>query len=232
MAVEAVVEPEPAPVPVVAAPAWEHLVPIDAAMQVGSNGQPVGDKTLRLVQRSTTGKVVAAQVATSLFAGVLGGSSFKKEDLRGSRVKDVPNPAFGYLQDQVRASLATYFTAHPAALPEEETEVRATADMFALVYRELGDAETEYELRQTMHLGFPYRRKLLRLTGGEGVQCGQTQPVSAPLEAWQANDYALAKETAQKYADECVAQFVAVLPTLFPDRAAAAVEATKPEEGA
>jgi len=226
-ATDAAVEAEPAPVAV--APSWEGLVPIEAEMQVGSNGQPVGDRTLRVVQRSTTGKVVAAQVALSLFSGHLGGgSTFKKDQLKGSRVKEIENPSFGYMQDKVRAALTTYFTAHPGALPEEEKPVVATADAFNLIYQELGNADTQYELRQTVHLGFPYRRRLLtlKLTGGEGVHCGQEAPATATLEAWQADDYALLKETAQRNADACVAKFVEVLPTLFPDRMPAAVEAT------
>ena len=222
---DAAVEEEPTPVAV--APAWEGLVPVEAEMQVGSNGQPVGDRTLRVVQRSTTGKVVAAQVALSLFTRSVAASPFKKDQLKGSRVKEIENPAFGYLQDKVRAALTTYFTAHPGALPEEEKPVVATADAFNLIYQELDNAETQYELRQTVHLGFPYRRRLLtlKLTGGEGVQCGQEAPATATLEAWQADDYALLKETAQRNADACVAKFVEVLPTLFPDRApVAAVE--------
>ena len=223
---EAANEAAAEPTPVAAAPAWEGLVPIEAEMQLGSNGQPVGDRTLRVVQRSTTGKVVAAQVALSLFSGSLGGSTFKKDQLKGSRVKEIENPAFGYMQDKVRAALTTYFTAHPGALPEEEKPVVATADAFNLIYQELGNADTQYELRQTVHLGFPYRRRLLtlKLTGGEGVHCGQEAPATATLEAWQADDYALLKETAQRNADACVAKFVEVLPTLFPDRAPVAAE--------
>ncbi len=221
---DAAVEAEPAPVAV--APAWEGLVPVEAEMQVGSNGQPVGDRTLRVVQRSTTGKVVAAQVALSLFSRSVAASPFKKDQLKGSRVKEIENPAFGYLQDKVRAALTTYFTAHPGALPEEEKPVVATVDAFNLIYQELDNAETQYELRQTVHLGFPYRRRLLtlKLTGGEGVQCGQEAPATATLEAWQADDYALLKETAQRNADACVAKFVEVLPTLFPDRAPVAAD--------
>lgn len=223
---EAANEAAAEPTPVAVAPAWEGLVPIEAEMQLGSNGQPVGDRTLRVVQRSTTGKVVAAQVALSLFSGSLGGSTFKKDQLKGSRVKEIENPAFGYMQDKVRAALTTYFTAHPGALPEEEKPVVATADAFNLIYQELGNADTQYELRQTVHLGFPYRRRLLtlKLTGGEGVHCGQEAPATATLEAWQADDYALLKETAQRNADACVAKFVEVLPTLFPDRAPVAAE--------
>ena len=223
---EAANEAAAEPTPVAVAPAWEGLVPIEAEMQLGSNGQPVGDRTLRVVQLSTTGKVVAAQVALSLFSGSLGGSTFKKDQLKGSRVKEIENPAFGYMQDKVRAALTTYFTAHPGALPEEEKPVVATADAFNLIYQELGNADTQYELRQTVHLGFPYRRRLLtlKLTGGEGVHCGQEAPATATLEAWQADDYALLKETAQRNADACVAKFVEVLPTLFPDRAPVAAE--------
>jgi hypothetical protein len=95
-------------------------------------------------------------------------------------VETVPNPAFGYLQDQVRMRLAEYFTAHPGAVPAEVRPVQITADGFTLIYKELGDADTQYELRQTQHVGFPYTRKLLRLVGGEGVQCQVDAPVAAP----------------------------------------------------
>ncbi len=203
-------------------PAWESRVPVSVKLQMGADGQPVGDKTLRLVQRSTTGKLVAAQVAVSLFSGTLGGSSFKKDQLKGTRVETVPNPAFGYLQDQVRMRLAEYFTEHPGAVPAEVRPVQITADGFTLIYKELGDADTQYELRQTQHVGFPYTRKLLRLVGGEGVQCQVDAPVAAPLEAWQADDYALVKQTAERYSDQCLARFVETLPSLFPDRSAAA----------
>lgn len=203
-------------------PAWEGRVPLSVKLQMGADGQPVGDKTLRLVQRSTTGKLVAAQVAVSLFSGTLGGSSFKKDQLKGTRVETVPNPAFGYLQDQVRLRLAEYFTAHPGAVPAEVRPVQITADGFTLIYKELGDADTQYELRQTQHVGFPYTRKLLRLVGGEGVQCQVDAPVAAPLDAWQADDYALVKQTAERYSDQCLARFVETLPSLFPDRSAAA----------
>lgn len=203
-------------------PAWESRVPVSVKLQMGADSQPVGDKTLRLVQRSTTGKLVAAQVAVSLFSGTLGGSSFKKDQLKGTRVETVPNPAFGYLQDQVRMRLAEYFTAHPGAVPAEVRPVQITADGFTLIYKELGDADTQYELRQTQHVGFPYTRKLLRLVGGEGVQCQVDAPVAAPLEAWQADDYALVKQTAERYSDQCLARFVETLPSLFPDRSAAA----------
>ena len=40
----------------------------------------------------------------------------------------------------------------------------------------------------------------MRLVGGEGVQCQVDAPVAAPLEAWQADDYALVKQTAERTA--------------------------------
>jgi hypothetical protein len=208
-------------------PAWERLVPITAQLQTDSSGQPIGAKSLRLVQRSTTGKVVGAQVALSLFSGRIGGSTFGKGQLKGTRIDSVPHPAFGPMQAQVRTGLNDYFRAHPGAVPSEEKPVQATLGDFILVYQDLDDAQTLYELRQSLSLGFPYRRKLpsMRLTGGEGAHCNVAEPVVAPLETWQADDYALVKQTVQRYTDECVAQFVATLPTLFPDTHPMTVEA-------
>lgn len=210
-----------------AAPAWEHLIPITAQLQTDSGGQPIGDKSLRLVQRSTTAKLVGAQVALSVFSGRIGGSTFGKGQLKGTRIDSVPHPAFGPMQAQVRASLDDYFKAHPGAVPSDEKPVQATLGDFILVYQELDDAQTLYELRQSLSLGFPYRRKLpsMRLTGGEGAKCSVAEPIAAPLETWQADDYALVKQTIQRYADECVAKFAAALPTLFPDKHPVVVEA-------
>lgn len=213
---EEVVTEAPAP--------WVGRVRITAEPQPGPDGQPVADRELRLVQRSATGGALARKAVLSLLSGTVGGSTFNKHQLHGTRVESVPNPAFNYLKSKMRDGLGTYFAAHPGAVPEEDVLVESTVGEFTLVYKELGDAETEYELRQTMHVGFPYRRKLLRLTGGEGAHCSVAEPVSAPLEAWQADDYAMAKQVAQRYTDECAAKFVASLPTLFPDRSPVAVE--------
>lgn len=213
--------------PVTAAPAWEHLIPITAQLQTDSGGQPIGAKSLRLVQRSTTAKVAGAQVALSLLSGRIAGSSFGKGQLKGTRIESVPHPAFGPMQAQVRTRLDDYFKAHPGAVPTEEKPVQATLGDFILVYQELDDSQTLYELRQSLSLGFPYRRKLptMRLTGGEGAQCNVAEPVAAPLEAWQADDYAMVKQTVQRYADDCLVQFVATLPTLFPDKHPVTVDA-------
>jgi hypothetical protein len=210
-----------------AAPAWEHLIPITAQLQTDSSGQPIGAKSLRLVQRSTTAKVAGAQVALSLLSGRIAGSSFGKGQLKGTRIDSVVHPAFGPMQAQVRTRLDDYFKAHPGAVPREEKTVQATLGDFILVYQELDDSQTLYELRQSLSLGFPYRRKLptMRLTGGEGAQCNVTEPVAAPLEAWQADDYAMVKQTVKRYADDCLVQFVATLPTLFPDKHPVTVDA-------
>ena len=213
--------------PVAAAPAWEHLIPITAQLQTDASGQPIGAKSLRLVQRSTTAKVAGAQVALSLLSGRVAGSSFGKGQLKGTRIDSVVHPAFGPMQAQVRTRLDDYFKAHPGAVPSEQKTVQATLGDFILVYQELDDSQTLYELRQSLSLGFPYRRKLpsMRLTGGEGAHCKVTEPVAAPLEAWQADDYALVKQTVQRYADDCLVQFVASLPTLFPDKHPVTTEA-------
>lgn len=231
IAVAADAEPQQASDTAPAAPAWEHRVPTSTKLETNADGQPIGDRTLRLVQRSTTGKVIAAQAAVSLFAGVIGGSGFRKDQLKGTRVDTVPNPAFSSMEQQARAALAAYFSAHPGAIPEQSRPVQVTVGDFTLIYKELGNAGTEYELRQNVDLGFPYRRKLptMRLTGGEGAHCRIAEPVSASLEAWQADDYALARQTAERYAEACVASFAATLPTLFPDGTPAATAAPPPE---
>ncbi len=53
------------------------------------------------------------------------------------------------------------------------------------------------------------------------MDCAPT-PRTASLEEWEANDYALVKQAAQAYSDECAAKFAEQLPQWFPDREAVA----------
>lgn len=209
---------------------WEDQVPVETALWPGSRGQSAGTRELRLVQRSTTGKVVASQVALSLLGRGMAGQTFNKENLRGSRVKSVPSPAFGPMQEQVHAALADYFSAHPAAVPAEYSPIQLTVKEFSLIYSELDDAQTDYVLQQDIDIGFPIVLTRFRQQprAGEGANCSLTDPVSAPLETWQADDYAHARQVAQQHAEQCVGRFVAMLPQLFPDPQQAAVDAAGP----
>lgn len=206
---------------------WEEQVPVEVELWPGAPGHAAGTRELKLVQRSTTGKVVASQVALSLLTRSVSGQGFNKENLRGTKVRSVPNPAFDTMPDQVQSVLADYFSAHPAAVPAEYSPIQLTVKEFSLIYRELGDENTDYVLQQEIDIGFPILRTRFRqLPGaGEGAKCRMDETVSAPLETWQADDYAYARQVVEQHANQCVSSFVAMLPQLFPDPQQGPVEA-------
>lgn len=123
------------------------------------------------------------------------------------------------MPEQVQPALADYFAAHPAAVPAEYSPIQLTLKAFSLIYRELGDENTDYVLQQEIDIGFPILRTRFRqLPGaGEGAKCRTDETVSAPLETWQADDDAYARQVVEQHANPCVSSFVAMLPQLFAD---------------
>ena len=206
--------------------AWQALVSVQPGFGRWPDGSTGGDHVLRLVVRADTGKVVAAKVGLSIGLALLGGvhggvaNGFSKKNLRGDKIETLPSPAFGTLQDMIKSSLATYFTAHPGAVPTEARVIQASAGEWSLIYQKLSDAQTPYELRHDVEIGFPLVRKFLRSSGGEGIRC-TSEPALASLEQWQADDYLLVKQASERYAAKCIEQFVAKLPMLFPDNSQA-----------
>ncbi|WP_294993139.1 hypothetical protein [uncultured Stenotrophomonas sp.] len=217
-------------------PVSSKRIKIQPTFDQDKNGQPHGDRELRLVTREHTGQAAAGRigmVAVSLLArGSFSGDAngFSKRGLEGDRIVTLPSPSFSIMPALIRKELDSYFAAHPEALPEGVTVLQVAAGEWSLIYQKLSDSQTQYELRHEASIRFPIVRKFLRSTGGEGVHC-VTAPVAAPLANWQEDRYALVKATARQYAQQCVAQFAAQLPKLFPGTAAdpkAAAPAAQP----
>lgn len=210
-------------------------VKVTSGLGLGPNGNRVGDHVLRLVMRADTAAVTAAKVGLSALAFLSGvgdigtSNSFSKNNVRGDDIQSVPSPAFGALPGMIREQLALYFAAHPGAIPSDERTVEASAGQWSLVYQKLSDAETPYELRHDVTIGFPVVRKLFRsASGGQGVHC-QDEARVAPLQEWQADDYAKAKAASREFAEACMVRFVAELPRLFPDHGVLPETAAEPE---
>ncbi|QKW56906.1 hypothetical protein [Stenotrophomonas sp. NA06056] len=220
-------EPAAADVAAATTPALDYSslqrIKITSGLGVGPNGNRLGDPVLRLVMRADTAAVTVAKVGLSALAFVTGvgdigtSNSFSKNNVRGENIGAVPSPSYGLLPSMIREQLAIYFAAHPGAIPSDERTVEASAGQWSLVYQKLSDADTPYELRHDATIGFPVVRKLFRsASGGQGVHC-QDEARVAPLQEWQADDYAKAKAASREFADACIARFVAELPRLFPD---------------
>lgn len=210
-------------------------VKVTSGLGLGPNGNRVGDPVLRLVMRADTAAVTAAKVGLSALAFVTGvgdigtSNSFSKNNVRGDDIQSVPSPAYGALPGMIREQLALYFAAHPGAIPSDERTVEASAGQWSLVYQKLSDAETPYELRHDVTIGFPLVRKLFRsASGGQGVHC-QDEARVAPLQEWQADNYAKAKAASREFAEACMVRFVAELPRLFPEHGVLPETAAEPE---
>ncbi|MEA5122772.1 hypothetical protein [Xanthomonas floridensis] len=200
---------------------WALQLPLQAQLNVGSNGQPNGDEMLRVVRRGHTGALVGVQVAASLFARGLVASSFSKDQLKGEKIKSIGNPGYALQRDAVNAQLKAYFSGHPSAIPVDPFPLQVVMSDWVLVYQSLSDTASPYELRYNVSIGGERSGLLKRKASPVHLVCVPT-PRTASLEEWEANDYALVKQAAQAYSDECAAKFAERLPQWFPDREAVA----------
>ncbi|WP_225042749.1 hypothetical protein [Xanthomonas campestris] len=203
---------------------WALQLPLHAQLSVGSNGQPNGDEMLRVVRRGHTGALVGVQIATNLLTlkyGGAGASIFNKSQLKGEKIKDIGNPGYVLQRDAVNTHLKSYFTGHPAAIPVEPFPLQVVMSDWLLVYQSLGDEKSPYELRYAVNIGGERSGLLKRKASPVNLSC-QPTPRTASLEEWEADNYALVKQTAQAYADECAAKFAERLPQWFPDTATVA----------
>ncbi|MCC4604090.1 hypothetical protein [Xanthomonas campestris] len=200
---------------------WALQLPLQAQLNVGSNGLPNGDETLRVVRRGHTGALVGVQIAASLFARGVVASSFSKDQLKGEKIKNIGNPGYALQRDAVNAQLKAYFSGHPSAIPIDPFPLQVVMSDWVLVYQSLSDTASPYELRYNVSIGGERSGLLKRKASPVHLVCVPT-PRTASLEEWEANDYALVKQAAQAYSDECAAKFAERLPQWFPDREAVA----------
>ncbi|MGH8038808.1 MAG: hypothetical protein ACREPC_02375 [Stenotrophomonas sp.] len=199
---------------------WTRTVGIMSTQGTGQDNNRYGDLALRLVSRGDTGKVVglklgvlALAVTGRAYVGRVDG--FNKNNLRGDTIESVPSPAVVHMPDLLRAELAEFFRAHPDAIPVERRTVQASAGTWTLAYQKLAGSNVPYELRHQASIGFLLPKD------------GQTQTIvyctderlQAPLDEWQADDYAKVRAASQAFAERCVASFVAELPKVFPELA-------------
>ncbi|QHG88423.1 MULTISPECIES: hypothetical protein [Xanthomonas] len=200
---------------------WALQLPLSAQLNLGADGLPNGDDMLRVVRRGHTGASVGLQVAASLFARGLVASSFSKDQLRGEKIKDIGNPGYVLQRDAVNGQLKRYFAGHPGAIPVDPFPLQVVMSDWALIYQSLSDANSPYELRYSVTIGGERTGLLRRKASRVHMACVPT-PRTASLQEWEADNYALVKQAAQAYTDECAARFADGLPQWFPDTAAVA----------
>jgi len=205
-----------------AASAWTSRIDLRSYVGASEDGTTNGDEVLRVVRREHTGRAIGLQVAVGLLTRSVGGFTFEKEHLRGEKIKDIANPGMDLQPDRLRERMQAYFTAHPSALPAEQTRLDVASGDWLLVYQALGENQSAYELRYHVRIATPPKKtSFFKSAPGTAVVTCQPEPQVASLEEWEADHYAMVRRTAQAYVDQCAQQFAERLPAVFPEPAIA-----------
>ncbi|KAB7765854.1 hypothetical protein CKY51_14770 [Xanthomonas maliensis] len=181
---------------------------------------------LHVIRRGHTGAVIAGQVVGSAMAaaifGRVGGFTFDKRQLKGEEIQSIRNPGYALQRDAISMQLKRYFTAKPGAMPIDRFPMQVLMSEWRLVYQSLSDGKSPYELRYQVNIGGESSSGFFKRKASPYSLACQPTPRTASIEEWEANDYALVKEAAQAYSDECAAKFAEQLPQWFPDKEAVA----------
>jgi hypothetical protein len=171
---------------------------------------------LRIVDRAATAKMVGLKTMAGVF-GMFGGGApitgFKKEDLKGEVHPELPDPSRSLLPTALETRLRSYAQAHPDAIPPAKFEVESGE--WLLVYQELGNANTLYELRYSATVSARAADAGRDQQRSSVTQTCQPQPQAMTLEAWQAENFAAVKKTAEAYVAQCADAFAMRLPQVF-----------------
>ncbi|MCD9088186.1 hypothetical protein [Stenotrophomonas sp. SY1] len=183
-------------------------------LNAGDGGRNNGDEVLRVVRREHTGKAIGLQVLTGVLAGGIGGVGFKKSQLHGEKVRDIPNPGRDLLLAEVRRRIEQWQASHPEQAPQEPVTVSLIGGDWVLLYQELDEEKTPYELRYrtSLTLKGPSRGFFKASKTYGSVECAP-EPVVQGYEAWADAEFAGVKSARLAYVEQCAAQFAELIPT-------------------
>lgn len=102
---------------------------------------------------------------------------------------------------------------HPDATPPANFEVEGGE--WLLVYQELSNADTLYELRYTATASARPADAAPGQQRSPVTQICQPKPQAMTLEAWQADGFILVKKVADVYVAECADAFTERFPQIF-----------------
>lgn len=170
---------------------------------------------LRVVNRAATAKMVGLKTVVGIL-GMFGGApinGFKKEQLKGEIHPELPDPSQSLLPNALQTRLRSYAQAHPDAAPPVKFEVEGGE--WLLVYQELSNANTLYELRYTATVWAHPADSAQGQQRTAVTQICQPKPQAMTLEAWQASDFSEMKKVADSYVAECTDAFTQRFPQIF-----------------
>lgn len=134
-----------------------------------------------------------------------------RDNLPGSTIDSQSSPAITLMPAMVSALLASYFRYAPGAVPAENSTLRFAADEWALIHQGNRRDNPVYRLN---HSTFVEQRRTDG-TLAEVINCSNSDSI-ATLDQWQANDYAMVKQTSQLIALDCMGRLAKKMPVLYP----------------
>lgn len=192
------------------------LLPFSYRTGNGENGRESGDGVLRVVRRAHAGRAAGLQVLSSALLGGVSGVGFGKSQLHGEKINSIPNPGQDVLQTALRSKLDEYFSLYPEKLPSSPLPLNVSGHDWVLMYQELTNSDTSYELRYSAYVSGPSKKTgFLRFEPSPvALECRPT-PKVASLEEWELDDYAAVRVAASEYAAQCSEDFERRLATWF-----------------
>ncbi len=199
-----------------------------------ASGDPSRLAPLRIVQRSSTAGLVAANVGFIVLGAALVNSSggsfqhsfgFSKNDLSGSEVDGLSDAEKTLLDDPARTELvdgvgrlaAQFYQSHPAtqnaSAPDFEPPVEIEPGKWTLVYETLFEGDESFRLQWNAEIrrsgtGGPFRRPV-------NVLCGYQSNMPATLAQWRANDWQLLRDQRAHAVAGCIDVTASRLPMLL-----------------
>lgn len=177
----------------------------------GAKGRQAGDAELRVVRRGHTGRAIGLQIATGLLGG--GAMGFGKNQLHGERIKEIPNPGTDVLQDALRTQVEQWQAQNPQRVIDQPLIVELQGSDWVLMYQELDQADTPYELRYSTRIALRSpSRGLLKGAESYGSFTCMPTPVVQTYPAWADGDFAGVRDVRARYVADCAQQFAQLLP--------------------
>jgi len=207
-----------------AAPTGSVRVSYSQAFFDGSSLKDVPTE-IRIVQRETTGRAVAAQVGLNVLMLALGGgagfSGFSKNDLAGDEITDVQDRA-----NLVNPVSTEFVTSLQAAVDERMAQEGAWKERdfrnpmivgggrATLVYDTLtGSEEPLYQL--ALGLDIYKRPESSWIIPARSVQCSDRSQPAQPLAQWAESSYAGVQQELNRMLHACQEKVLARLPELL-----------------
>lgn len=176
------------------------------------NGNNYADTRLRIVSPVHSATGMGLKVLSAVLGGGVSPYGFDKEDYKGRSIDSMPEPTKSYLLPKAEARISKWLSENGKGHQYDQTLYIAAA-RWALIYKDLSAQNSDYELQYRVIF---YKRP----EGGNVFSAfiiADCSPVkqTAPLNEWEASNYAKVTQVTQQYMDACLLELDNQLPRLL-----------------